>query len=535
MADSKAESLGNKPRFKFSSEGQGSATLEVASLRGTESLSKPFRFDLTLISSSTELDFTKLLGKAATLTILSIDGSTEVPYHGILSEFEQGNPLRGSAIYRAVLVPTFWQLSLTKTNEVYGNEQTIPQIIETVLKANNLTSLDYQLSLMNPTQYRQRSFVCQYQETSLDFVQRWLESEGLYYYFDHDNSGAKTAKLMILDYKQAEPAVTLPLVYAQKEDLQTAMQDNCVFNFTCTQALLPKTVVVQDYNYRKASLGDQLQATAAASATGQGTVMSFGDNLRTTNDATYLSKIRAEEILCREQIFAGSATAVGLRSGYKIQLSGHYRSTFNGSYLVTDVEHRGALAGVLFSGDRDASTEGAGGIVYECNFKAIPSSKQFRAARVTPRPTIAGLMSATVDDEGDGKYAQLNEYGQYKLQLLYDQSSKQPNKGSCWVRIATPYAGAKNGLHFPLLKGTEVMVAFMHGDPDQPMIVGAVSNSENKNVLTNQNATAAGVMSPSTNMISVSDLEGDESMCFYSPQGGATIIIGSLEGNPSNK
>ena len=79
------------------------------------------------------------------------------------------------------------------------------------------------------------------------------------------------------------------------------------------------------------------------------------------------------------------------------------------------------------------------------------------------------------------------------------------------------------------------MVAFMHGDPDQPMIVGAVSNSENKNVLTNQNATAAGVMSPSTNMISVSDLEGDESMCFYSPQGGATIIIGSLEGNPSNK
>ena len=79
------------------------------------------------------------------------------------------------------------------------------------------------------------------------------------------------------------------------------------------------------------------------------------------------------------------------------------------------------------------------------------------------------------------------------------------------------------------------MLAFMHGDPDQPMIVGAVSNSENKNVITNQNATAAGVLSPSTNMISVSDLEGDESVCFYSPQGGATIIIGSLEGSSSKK
>ena len=535
MAESKTESLGNKPRFTFSSTGQGSATFDVASLQGTESLSKLFRFELTLISSSTELDFTQMLGKPATLTILSIDGNTEVPYHGILCELEQGNPLRGSAIYRAVLVPTLWQLSLTKTNEVYGNEQTIPQIIESVLKANNLTSLDYQMSLMNSTQYRQRSFVCQYQETSLDFVQRWFESEGLYYYFDHGTDGAKTAKLMILDYKQAEPATALKLVYAQKEDLQTAMQDNCIFNFTCTQTFLPKTVVVQDYNYRKASLGDQLQASAAASPTGQGEVMYFGDNLRTTNDATNLAKIRAEGLLCREQIFAGNATAVGLRSGYKIELSGHYRSSFNGSYLVTEVEHRGALAGVLFSGDRDASTDDAGGIIYECNFKAIPSSKQFRPERTTPWPTIAGLMSATVDDEGDGKYAQLNEYGQYKLQLLYDQTSKQPNKGSCWVRLATPYAGVKNGLHFPLLKGTEVMLAFMHGDPDQPMIVGAVSNSENKNVLTNQNATAAGVLSPSTNMISVSDLEGDESVCFYSPQGGATIIIGSLEGSSSKK
>ncbi|NQW85176.1 MAG: type VI secretion system tip protein VgrG [Alcaligenaceae bacterium] len=530
-----AESLGNEPRFKFSSDGQGSATLDVASLFGTESISKPFRFELTLISSSTELDFTKILGKSATLNILSVDGSKQIPYHGIVSELEQANPLRGAAVYRAVLVPNLWQLSLTKTNELYGNEQTIPQIIETVLKANNLTSLDYQLSLMNPTQYRQRSFVCQYQETSLTFVQRWLESEGLYYYFDHDNSGAKTAKLMILDYKQAEPAATLSLVYAQKEDLQTAMQDDCVFDFTCTQTMLPKTVLVQDYNYRKASLGDQLQATAAASATGQGTVMYFGDNLRTTNDATYLAKVRSEEILCREQVFAGEATAVGLRSGYKIQLSKHYRSSFNGTYLVTDVEHRGALAGVLFSGDRDISTTEAAGIVYECKFKAISSSKQFRAARVTPVPTIAGLMSATVDDEGDGKYAQLNEYGQYKVQLLYDQTTKQPNKGSCWVRLATPYAGAKNGLHFPLLKGSEVMLAFMHGDPDQPMIIGAVSNSENKNVITNQNATSAGILTPSTNMLSVSDLAGDESMCFYSPQGGATIIIGSFEGSSSDK
>jgi type VI secretion system secreted protein VgrG len=212
-----------------------------------------------------------------------------------------------------------------------------------------------------------------------------------------------------------------------------------------------------------------------------------------------------------------------------MQLSLHYRSSFNGNYLITEVEHGGSQAGVLLSGVNTPFNTDKAGTFYECKFKAIPSAKQFRPERVTPKPKILGTLTATIDDEGSGTYAQVNEYGQYKVELMYDLSDKPTNKGSAWVRMATPYAGPRNGMHFPLLKGTEVLLGFMSGDPDQPVILGAVTNSENPNVVSDQNATFNGFVTAGANMLSANDRAGKESMHFYSPQGGTSIIIGSFE------
>lgn len=525
-----ADPAKNEIRFKFSAKGQGSATLDVVTLKGVEALSRLFRFELTLVSSSAEIDFDDILSQSATLTIFSHDGTKAVPYHGMVCEFEQLHQSGGYVFYRAVLVPRLWKLSLNRINEVYLGEQSIFQVIGQVLQNNNLTTLDFQSTLNSPSQDRLRSFVCQYDESSLDFISRWLEHEGVYYHFDHEALSIGAEKLVMLDYQQAQPADILRLRYTSKEDIQTAMQDDCVHSLSCKQIPMPQSVTVQDYDFRHAGLADQLKGTAEVSANGHGEVLFYGDNLRTTDEAAHLARIRAQELNCREQVFSGEATAVGLRCGHTMQLSLHYRSSFNGNYLITEVEHGGSQAGVLLSGVNTPFNTDKAGTFYECKFKAIPSAKQFRPGRVTPKPKILGTLTATIDDEGTGTYAQVNEWGQYKVELMYDLSDKPTNKGSAWVRMATPYAGPRNGMHFPLLKGTEVLLGFMSGDPDQPVILGAVTNSENLNVVTDQNATYNGFVTAGANVMSANDNKGRQSILFSTPQGGTAILIGAMDG-----
>jgi type VI secretion system secreted protein VgrG len=197
-----ADPANKEIRFKFSAMGQGSATLDVVTLKGVEALSRLFRFELTLVSSSAEIDFDDILSQSATLTIFSHDGTKAVPYHGMVCEFEQLHQSGGYVFYRAVLVPRLWKLSLNRINEVYLGEQSIFQVIGQVLQNNNLTTIDFQSTLNSPSQDRLRSFVCQYDESSLDFISRWLEHEGVYYHFDHDALGIGAEKLVMLDYQQ---------------------------------------------------------------------------------------------------------------------------------------------------------------------------------------------------------------------------------------------------------------------------------------------------------------------------------------------
>jgi type VI secretion system secreted protein VgrG len=509
-------------RFTFESQGVGpNDKLNVVKIDGVEAISQLFRFDITLASNSKDLDYGALLKNTAKLTIKSQDGQTDVPYHGMLSEIEQLGKSNDFYFYKAVLVPRIWKMSLSHFNEVYLGDKTIPQIIEGVLNDNGFSAMDYEIAQKDPSVYRQRSFVTQYQESSFGFISRWMEQQGLYYYYDHS---AGTDKLKITDFKESQPARSLNLSYCQPEDLQTANQDVCVYDFVCKQTQLPQKVIVQDYNYRKADLADGLKSEAFIDMmNGSGEIMYYGENLRDMGESGQLANVRAEEFKSRAKVFYGTATAVGLRSGNLFNLSDHYRSDMNTEYMVTHVQHRGSQAGVL-AGTNTPYVDSSVGTTYECDFKAIPSSVQLRPARLTPRPTIAGTLTAVIDDEGSGKYAQLNEYGQYKVKLMYDLVEKSANKGSSWVRMASPYAGASNGMNFPLLKGTEVIIGFMGGDPDQPVIMAAVTNSENKNVVDSENAPANIIKTPGNNLIGLNDVRGQEHIALSSV--GGVIKIG---------
>ncbi len=514
--------------FTFELDQADLANFQVVRFEGDEAVSQLFRFDITLVSDSPDIDLDRVLNACATLRLWSHEHSWSVPYHGMLSEFEQLGQVDNYCFYRATLVPRMWRLGLTLLNDVYLNEQRIPEVIRSILERNSLRGPDVRITVKNESAYRQRSFICQYQETDLNFISRWMEHEGLYYFFDHDDGTASGEVLRITDYKEAQPGDTLSLRYTPPENVQTDHQDNCLTAFTCRKTHVPAKVLVQDFNFRKASLGDNLKSEHAVANGQTGHFMYYGDNLRTEPDARSLAQVRAEELAGRHTVFSGEAPAIGVRSGQFLQVSHHFRNDFNTSYWVNRVHHKGSQTGVILAGQNTRYNEGEQGSFYQCSFDAIAAGQQFRAPRVTPKPVISGVLNAIIDAEGDGDFAELNEYGQYKVQLMYDYSSKSANKGSSWLRMLTPYAGKKEGMHFPLLKGTEVLIGFIGGDPDQPIIMGAAPNSETPNIVRDINALCNGIRTNGGNLMNMVDKPGKEVVTLYSPAKTSCIYIGTF-------
>src|SRR5690606_1533140 len=138
------------------------------------------------------------------------------------------------------------------------------------------------------------------------------------------------------------------------------------------------------------------------------------------NDVRRLATVRAQELACQGTVYQGTAPAIGVRSGFFLEVSHHFREEFNGRYWVTSVTHQGSQAGVVLAGRNTVYNREEQGAVYECRFTALDGTQQFRAERITPKPIVHGVLNAIIDSEGEGEHAELNEYGQYKVQLMYD-------------------------------------------------------------------------------------------------------------------
>jgi len=519
------DGLNEEVRFAFKSNASNAPSFDVISFEGEEGLSRLFRFEITLVTNSKEVDLKDLLSASATFATRTTTGAVYTPYYGILCEVAQVGQVDEYTFCRVVFVPAVWKLSLTKINEVYLDEQSIPDLISKILRDNGFLNSDFKVMLKNLSAYRKRSFVCQYQESLLNFICRWMEKEGLYFYFEQ---GSDSVQLAIIDYKEAHIAESMAIAYTPRENIQTSQLDQAITAFSQQLRQVSATIVVQDFDYRQASLADGLKAQVSVTNGQAGQVMFYGDNLRTESEASRLASVRAQQIECQYEVFNGEAPAVGIRSGYFIDLTRHYQSACNDKFLITDVTHRGSQVGVVLSGQTTAFNHGETATVYFSKFKAIRASQQFRAEPVTFKPVISGVLSGVIDSEGSGKTAELNEYGQYKVQFLYDLSAKSANKGSAWVRLAAPYGGSGHGMHFPLLKGTEVLVAFAGGDPDQPVIVGSAPNSENPNVVIDQNSQSNGFKTVSGNLITLEDDDATQGITIHSPAGGTYLYMGQF-------
>ncbi|MBN1105021.1 MAG: type VI secretion system tip protein VgrG, partial [Deltaproteobacteria bacterium] len=282
-----------------------SDTFGVVRFKGTEGFSLCYEFEVDLVSTEAEIDIDQVLKNPATFTILRKEG--DIPFQGILAEFEQLHQVDEYVFYRAVLVPKLWWLSLTHHNQVFLDKK-IPDILQEVLKDGGLTTLDFDLRLQGD--YPKWEYICQYRESHLEFVSRWMEREGMYYYFEQEDNGEK---VIITDTRTVHQQMPQgkTMYYSPPSGVDELHREEVIKSFVCRQRMLPKTLKLKDYNYRAPSL--DVSGSAEVKSEGRGEVYIYGEFFKTPEEGNALARIRAEELLCQEKRFYGESTIPYLR------------------------------------------------------------------------------------------------------------------------------------------------------------------------------------------------------------------------------
>ena len=511
-------------KFTFTSSVMAEDTFTVADFSGTEGISRLYEFDITLYGDDPDIDLKEVLKNPVTLTVEK-EGEELRIFHGILASFEQLHEYSGHIYFRAILVPRLWIADQYLENQLFL-DKSIPDILEEILKQTGLTSNDYELKLTG--KYRPWEYICQYKESDFNFISRWMEREGIYYYFEQ---GDKDEKLIIADSVTAHEDIKTKesIRYSPPDSLSPTTMDQ-VREFTCHQRLLPQKVILKDYNYRKPSM--KLTGNADVDPDGRGHVYIYGEHFKTPEEGDGLAKIRAEELLCREAVFHGEGTVPPFLPGYIFEMHDHYRDSYNQRYLITELSHKGVQSTQMTGAGKKEDKPEEQGPSYFNNFTCIPSDTQYRPERLAQKPRITGTLNGTIDAGGDGEYAEIDDEGRYKVKLPFDQSDSADGKASRWIRMAQSYAGADYGMHFPLHKGTEVLLTFVDGDPDRPIISGTVPNPETGSPVTGANQTQSMIRTAGGNQIRIEDNAGGQQIHMSSPTKGSVISLGDVnEGN----
>ena len=499
----------NYTNFTFISDAPGvnADQFAVVNFTGNEAISKLYRYEIEIRSpQSAVIALDDILDSPARF-ISELDGH-EYPVYGVLSSFEELQTALGYVHYRAVLVPRLWLLSIYKTNEIYTTEKTVDNIISDVLENAGLySSTDFDLRGLVTTQFLERDYVCQFGESDFDFISRLMENEGIFYYFEH---GAKSPEKIIFINDMNYESIHRPgLNY--NNTASGANQNDNVDAWICRKQRLPASVSVRNFNPAHPSL--DISDSMPIDNMGQGEEYSYGENIESTDEASYLSEIRAGEQLCSRTRFYGESGVTRLQAGYLFALDGHSNSTYNNvEYLTVEVNHEGQQLDMDVSTGSSQKTQSTPH--YRNSFVAIKATEQFRPARVTPKPHFYGTMTAFIYAETGNNKAEIDDLGRYRVHLPFDRAegtdySDPHRKASTWIRMAQPYVGQEQGMYFRLRGGTEVLLTFINGDPDQPIISGALPNGLQPSLLTSEtnfvrNITTDAVQTVSGNTHNVS-------------------------------
>lgn len=443
----------------------GANTLIMTAFHGHEELSRLFSYDLDLISDSPAITPQSIVGKNVTFSIKLADDSPRF-FNGFISQFYAGNEHQGRRNYRARVVPWLWFLTRTSDCRIFQNKS-VPDIVQQIFKDLGFSDFEPRLSGHHP----KRDYCVQYRETDFNFVSRLMEEEGIFYYFKHQDG---KHVLVFSDEKGAyfncgEKTVDFPRdhgghhihdhisAWEHRYEFRSGKWAQTDYNFetpttslmtnTSTVVPLPDAAKYEFYDYP-----------------GTGTYLNKANG-------TPLTKDRMEEEEVEYDIVHASSKCRTFTPGGKFKIDKHHAAAEQGkTYVITGIQHS---AHETLGHESGASHAGED---YTNSFTCIPESVTFRPARLTPKPVVHGVQTAViVGPKGEEIYC--DKYGRVKVQFHWDREGKKNETSSCWMRSAHNVAGKQWGFMAIPRIGQEVVVDFLEGDPDCPLIVGSVYNA----------------------------------------------------------
>jgi type VI secretion system secreted protein VgrG len=488
----------------------------VVSFQGRDALSRPYRFEIHVtVPDVTAVDRADAISAKATL---SIDRGDDGPlaFHGVVSSLSLVHTQGQAGVFRVAVVPRLWLLSRGRHSRIF-TKKTIIEVMEEILQDEGLTGDDYELKLQGT--YEAEEFICQYQESSLDFLHRWMELEGIYYFFEQ---GEWAEKLIITDSRSFHDDIAPgPVRYSSGG--HTGKLTAAVESFTSRTRSLPRGLRLLDYDYAHPQL--DVSARADVSPTGTGEMCIHSARFFSPDEAKRMAQIRAEELVCRESQHYATGSSFLLRAGYTFELDEHPVSKLNKKYLVTEAVYTGRLSGTSDELRRVLGIDGTD--VYSVRASAIDAATQFRPRRVTPWPRVHGYELGVVDGPATSEYAQIDDQGRYLVKLHFDESTLTDGKASTYVRMLQPHGGGVEGWHFPLRRGTEVLFLFLNGDPDRPVIAGVVPNAHTPSPVTSSNHTTNVIQTGGRNRLEMEDLDGSQRFTFSTPVETSMLRLGA--------
>jgi type VI secretion system secreted protein VgrG len=495
----------------------GPDVLLLKDMSGGDELGRLFNYDLQLTSSDGSIDLNQLLGKPMSLA-LQLDGGSQRYFHGIVARCSQ-NAERGQfASYQVTLRPWLWLLTRTSDCRIFQN-QTIPQIIKQVFR--DLGFSDFEDALSRP--YREWEYCVQYRESSFDFVSRLMEQEGIYYFFRHE----KDRHVLVLSdaYGAHQPVAGYESVPYFPPDGQHRERDH-INDWRLAQEVQPGSLELNDYDFQRPSASIEVRSAMPRPHTaGDYPLYDYPGTYVQSQDGEHYARTRLEALQSLHERVELSGNARGLGAGHLFSLSGFGRQDQNREYLI--------VAARYYIAQESLETgAGSGGVQFESGLTCMDAQQSFRPLANTPRPVVKGPQTALVVGPA-GEEIWTDQFGRVKVHFYWDRHDQSNENSSCWIRVSQAWAGKNWGsMQIPRI-GQEVIVSFLEGDPDRPIITGRVYNAEQTVPYDlPANATQSGMKSRSSkggtpanfNEIRMEDKKGAEQLYIHAERNQDIVV-----------
>jgi type VI secretion system secreted protein VgrG len=450
----------------------GEDVLLLAGFSGHEAISRLFSFHLDLLTEHGPIDFTQIIGKNVTISVAQSDNTLRY-FNGMVSQFAQSGSDATFMQYQMEVVPWTWTLTRYADCKIFHNKK-VGDILEQVFQDRGFQ--DYKLSLNGG--YSPLEYCVQYRETDFNFISRLMEQNGIFYFFQHEK-GKHT--MVIADSSSIhEPC---PGQESAGYNLVSGGldADDVVNTWKIEQELRTGKYTLTDYNFKTPSASLLATESTIVSVGGNASfeIFDYPGEYTTRGDGSTFAKLRMQEDEAGHLVAHGSSVCRAFTSGYKFDLADHSQDSMNASYVLTEIQHIASVGGTY---------RGSGGGIdsYSNHFTCIPETIPFRPARLTPKPFVQGPQTAVVvgkssdagDSDngggGDGEEIWVDKYGRVIVLFPWDRAGKC----SCRVRVSQDWAGQGWGAITIPRVGQEVIVSFLEGDPDRPIITGRVYNAD---------------------------------------------------------